>query len=1168
MSHRIHRTGAAMAAIAAVLAAAPALAQSDSERAETEESSANGRPAALSSYRLRSADAEPDARPSSWPGPDHLSRSARRPVGDAQPAPIGNSGAVATSRILAGFTGSVQSTLPRDIGNLVNTIAQPEPRIIARDDVGLGGTIDIADTQPSVVQLLRQDNVTGAIFFNCTGTLINPRTVLTAAHCVNSVSSENYGLPGAAPSAILVATGPDASVRFGNYLAGENYAQGGVATSTDVIVHPSSDPDNGALEFPWADIALVALDQPITDIPAMPILLTPLSELTHVVQVGYGRFGTANGDAGGGVVGIGFLRRVGENMLGAIASPADLADSLFPGFAPTRDLGFETQNYYFTDFDNPDRTQDEIDGCAFSANGISCADLAAVRAIDYFDGDALPGEVATSGGDSGSPLIVDQLYDFPVVTAVLSGGFDFFGVPEGFGDISFYNPLYPFFEFLTENTPYKYVSALEGDGLWSDPSRWTQRLDPGFFVDDGTGTLVNGIPVGPEPGVFATGPNLGTILGTDIAGYSPANSPFLPSEGTPGFGGNLPASSVLLGPGSTGFVPLNTNGTPGTAFVDPARYFEVILNRRGTTTVDLDVEIDRLVIDHRRAGLIVPTQHSFTSVIGIEQLRGTATIHGIVSTPIYTLGNGELRGSGTIDVDVLFNLNGLLSAGGAGRFATLAIEGDYVQASAGGLWADFSLGRRRVVTHDFYDIAGAAVLDGNLVLATSSRRVRFGSQFAVLSADVIDGDFASTVLLSPSAILDAEHRIEGNEVIVTITARSIRDLVGSSSSLGSLGGALDRLRARRHDRFAALFDRVDSASIETLGATLMSLAPVSAFGQAVTSNALARRFSRQIGRRLIDLRSGRGTTSAFATAGPRGHAIASTGANVPSQIGMFASISGSYLGSTDTLAQRHDVASQLTFQRGGEAVVGADFALDERLSLGLAIAAIRSPRGATGADAVAAERSTALALYAGYDAAGWLVDAYAGTGDQRLGSQRRASGEFALAYDQALGRARARQTFGGIRVGRGFALASGVEAGPVVSLDYQRADIGSFEETGAGEFGLVVGRRSVTSLGVRIGAMASAVFETGAGSRLRAFGSFAHASELGDSKDVVTAHFSGAEDTPFAIENPLASRWLALNAGAEWSSGDHWHASLVLTADTGRGPLSHREARVTFSWQF
>ena len=797
---------------------------------------------------------------------------------------------------------------------------------------------------------------------------------------------------------------------------------------------------------------------------------------------------------------------------------------------------------------------------------------------------------------------MDELYDFPVISAVLSGGYDFFGTNNTYGDVSFYNPLFPFFEFITENTPYKYVSAIEGDGNWSDPTHWTQELDPGFFIDDGNGNLVNGIPAGEELGVYTTGPKIGTVLGVDISEGPVDISPNLPLFGTPGFGPFIPESSVLLGPGSTGFVPQNTDGTPGEAFANPAQYFEVILTRAGTTKVDLDVTIDRLVIDNADAALVLPDQWTFDSLINVEQLSGSADINGTLNTPIYILGSGELSGTGTIDTDVLFNVAGLLSAGGTGRIGTFTIDGDYVQTSGGALWADFAAGRRGAIETDLYNITGTAVLDGELILATRSSRVRFGQEFTILDAGAIDGDFASTTLVSRSPILTAEHRIVGDEVVVTIEARSIRDVIRggrrSAGRLDSLATTLDTIRRRDgFAQFSDMFALVDNAGIDTLGATLASLTPSSAFSQSFTANSFAQRFTGQIAQRTLSLRGGSQAVGAFSAAGNASFALQGDTPVEAGRIAVFGSASGVYLGGerlSGVLGAQAagfgmtgsaglgsnglgnagsgligaNALEQASLTQAGELTVGADMRVSDAFSFGIAMSNIRNPQGAAGGFVPQDNRSRSVAIYAAYADGPAFVDGYAGTSQQDFGLDRASQGEFRSAFASASGEAEGRQIFGGARVGYAFDLAKGFEAGPVASLDYVRSDIGGYDEWGAGSFGLSVADRTFTSLGAKAGVMGSLDIRTGETGAIRAFGSVAYAHELADTADVVTARFAGAEDLPFTIANALDPQWVSVNAGAEMALGSNLSATVSVTSDVGRGVLSNDQGRVSLNWQF
>ncbi|UAB79034.1 autotransporter domain-containing protein [Erythrobacter sp. SCSIO 43205] len=1108
-------------------------------------------------------------------------------------APLNTFSGLDTGALSVTMTDVHDFRVSRTSDDYIGSINGPDQQLIVRDDVGVDFG-DPDDTAPYAVHIFIQDNISGGVFFNCSGSVINPRTVLFAAHCVNqssgglaTFSSEEYGLPeSGASTTMLVSTGQDSFPRLINTIqTGAGYADGGAALSTDVIIHPTGNLDNTGLGFPWADVAMIALDAPITDVPSLPILLTPLTELTHVLQVGYGTNGT--GLTGGTNAGDRFLRRVGENMLGMVGSLGDYIDPIFPDFAPsTVSLGFESQAYYWTDFDDPNRTPEASAGCVFPGDTISCESLEAVYAIDYFDGDALAGEAGTAPGDSGSPLVADQLADFPLAIGVLSGGFDFFGLGSAYSDVSFYNPLYPFFEFITENTPYKYVSAKKGNGNWSDPTHWTQDLDPGFFIQDETGAIVNGIPTGNEPGIFESGPKLGTVLGVDISG----------NDGTitPGFEGidtTLPESSALLGPGSTGFVPQNTDGTPGVAFANPAQYFEVHLNNKGRTTVDMDVEIDKLVVNSSRAKLHVDSPYSFTTIQDIEQFGGLVVNDGVINTPFYYLVGGELAGDGgTINTNALLNIEGVLSAGGIGHIGSMTINGDYLQTSGGALWSDYARGSRRSVVSDTYDITGTAFLDGTLVVAADGRRPRFGTEYTVLTAGAIDGAFDDTVFIGRSAILTAESRVEGNEVVVKFVARSLRGILGFGHRLEELGTVLDVLRQSRFAEFAGLFDYIDAASIDTLGATLSSITPVNAFNQTFAANAMSQRFTGQIAQRNLTLRDGSRASGAFSAAGNASFAIAGGAPAEIGKIGVFGTASGIYRNggqiqqgvtgngfggfgafgvngvSTGTIGA--NAFEQAALTQAGEITVGADMRLSEGFSFGVAVSNIRNSQDVLTGGQTQGDLAQSVAIYASYNDGGLFADGYAGSADLRLGANREAQGEFALAYDNAIGQSDSSQVFGGVRMGYAFDLADGIEMGPVASVDYLNNRIGGYDETGAGAFGLSIDDRTFTSVGAKLGAMASFDIKTSEKSALRAFGSVAYARELGDTEDVVSAHFFGAADTPFSISNSLDPEWVSVNAGAEMLLGNNFSASLSVTSDMGRGVLSNDQAQASLSWRF
>jgi hypothetical protein len=580
----------------------------------------------------------------------------------------------------------------------------------------------------------------------CTGTLINPRTVIFAAHCVN----ENGAGTGAQNPWGYGSQGGGIPIAFGfaqnNLPAVRDWVLATTATGAanpnqyktstanflynvnQVVYNADSLKLGLAQNFLQADVAIATLDTPAANVPTWALLLsalpapTTISETTgtgyHVTITGYGRNGQG-GTLTGDTNGIDYRRRIAENTIGILGSFDDRDAFLF---GSTDAL---PQNLYQLDFDDPRRG------------------TAAASPYDFnlFKDDALPNEGTTAGGDSGGPLILDRTFAKQVVIGVLSGGSRFYGeTPFGaYGTQSFYQPLYLFSDYITANNPYRYAQTKAGDGSWTDASHWVTALDPNYqiIVD---GKLVNGVPTTTGAGIAGEGNKFGqvcfdtdcidvktgveTINGVPVTTTADAPAAAVvtkvPTSGVVAegliletvaqsgkgsgtllmdaddvaqAGSNVVALAVLSPtlanglPGATNFVPNNID--PDRTIQRSARYYDVTLSAAGTTTLGSAVTVDKFTVAGSTAKLAVTSAGSLTSLMTINQVTGVVQNDGIISTPgDFFMLSGLLTGSGRINTPFFTSVAGMIAPGTTGTIGTLTVGGNGVLASGTNLLVD------------------------------------------------------------------------------------------------------------------------------------------------------------------------------------------------------------------------------------------------------------------------------------------------------------------------------------------------------------------------------------------------------------------------------------------------------------------------------------------------
>src|SRR3984893_16246028 len=213
------------------------------------------------------------------------------------------------------------------------------------------------------------------------------------------------------------------------------------------------------------------------------------------------------------------------------------------------------------------------------------------------------------------------------------------------------------------------------------------------------------------------------------------------------FNWSNPAAWIDSVPGVPSRVPDNTRGSVDINANEAAHYYQVTLSSPGTITLDMNPQIDTLSIVGAPSQLVIGAPYTLEVLLGTMLSAGTLTMlpGGILTTGSYTQTGGLLQFQ--------------LTPGGAGRIT----------------------------------VANTATLGGTLGVAVTPGLYGLSTQYTLLSAGAISGQFAQFISSPPrSAFLSLSGPFyDATSVDVTVTRTPFGAVPGLTRNQRAVGNALE-----------------------------------------------------------------------------------------------------------------------------------------------------------------------------------------------------------------------------------------------------------------------------------------------------------------------------------------------------------------------------------------